>query len=162
MPFSGRKRSRIETWMQPEVRDWIMVGLAEGTAGYNTVSGNTEALSASDTNDEFYSEGKVAFYAKGKVKGEWLLTTSYDTSKNSDDTDNRVNQMIDPNTYYTIYGDNSRQRFDASSAEKLYIKIERQQFYAMFGDMNTGLSITELSKFCLLYTSDAADDAMNV
>jgi hypothetical protein len=147
MPFSGRKRSRIETWMQPEVRDWIMVGLAEGTAGYNTVSGNTEALSASDINDEFYSEGKVAFYAKGKVKGEWLLTTSYDTSKNSDDTDNSVNQMIDPNTYYTIYGDNSRQRYDASSAEKLYIKIERQQFYAMFGDMNTGLSITELSKF---------------
>jgi uncharacterized repeat protein (TIGR01451 family) len=147
LPFSGRKRSRIETWIQPEVRDWIMVGLAEGTAGYNTVSGNTEALSASDINDEFYSEGKVAFYAKGKVKGEWLLTTSYDTSKNTDDTDNRVNQMIDPNTYYTIYGDNSRQRYDASSAEKLYIKIERQQFYAMFGDMNTGLSITELSKF---------------
>jgi hypothetical protein len=133
--------------MQPEVRDWIMVGLAEGTAGYNTVSGNTEALSASDISDDFYSEGKVAFYAKGKVKGEWLLTTSYDTSKNTDDTDNRVNQLIDPNTYYTIYGDNSRQRYDASSAEKLYIKIERQQFYAMFGDMNTGLSITELSKF---------------
>ena len=147
MPFSGRKRSRIETWMQPEVRDWIMVGLAEGTAGYNTVSGNKEALGDNDIKDEFYSEGKVAFYAKGKVKGEWLLTTSYDTSKNSDDTDNRVNQMIDPNTYYTIYGDNSRQRFDASSAEKLYIKIERQQFYAMFGDMNTGLSIADLSKF---------------
>jgi len=145
MPFSGRKRSRIETWMQPEVRDWIMVGLAEGTAGYNTVSGNKEALAAGDVNDEFYSEGKIAFYAKGKVKGEWLLTTSYDTSKNTDD--NRVNQMIDPNTYYTIYGDNSRQRYDASSAEKLYIKIERQQFYALFGDMNTGLSITELSKF---------------
>ncbi|MBT8118506.1 MAG: OmpA family protein [Gammaproteobacteria bacterium] len=147
MPFSGRKRSRIETWMQPEVRDWIMVGLAEGTAGYNAVSGNTEALGAADINDEFYSEGKVAFYAKGKVKGEWLLTTSYDTSKNTDDTDNRVNQMIDPNTYYTIYGDNSTQRYDASSADKLYIKMEREQFYAMYGDMNTGLSITELSKF---------------
>lgn len=147
LPFSGRKRSRIETWIQPEVRDWILVGLAEGTAGYNAVSGNTEALEAADQEDDFYSEGKVAFYAKGKVKGEWLLTASYDTSKNTGNTDNRVNQMIDPNTYYTIYGDNSRQRYDASSADKLYIKMEREQFYAMYGDMNTGLSITELSRF---------------
>ncbi len=147
LPFSGRKRSLIETWIQPEVRDWIMVGLAEGTAGYNAVSGNKQALNAGDENDAFYSEGKIAFYAKGKVKGDWLLTTSYDTSKQTLAGDNRVNQLIDPNTYYTIYGDNSRQRYDASSAEKLYIKIERKQFYALFGDMNTGLDVTELAKF---------------
>ena len=147
LPFSGRKKSRLQTWMQPEIRDWIMVGLAEGTAGYNNVSGNREALNDSDVNDEFYTEGKAAFYAKGKVKGDWLLTTSYDTSKDTKDGDNRVNQLIDPNTYYTIYGDNSRQRHDASSAEKLYIKIERKHFYALFGDMDTGLTVTELSKF---------------
>ncbi len=147
LPFSGRKKSRLQTWVQPEVRDWIMVGLAEGTVGYNAVSGNKEALSSADINDEFYSDGKIAFYAKGRVKGDWLLTTSYDTSKQTQAGDNRVNQLIDPNTYYTIYGDNSRQRHDASSAEKLYIKIERKQFYALFGDMDTGLTITELSKF---------------
>jgi len=147
LPFSGRKKSRLETWIQPEIRDWIMVGLAEGTVGYNAVSGNKEALSDGDIDDEFYGDGKIAFYAKGKVKGDWLLTTSYDTSKETVAGDNRVNQMIDPNTYYTIYGDNSRQRHDASSAEKLYVKIERSQFYALFGDMNTGLTITDLSKF---------------
>ncbi|MBL4710912.1 MAG: DUF11 domain-containing protein, partial [Gammaproteobacteria bacterium] len=147
LPFSGRKKTRLQTWMQPEVRDWIMVGLAEGTVGYNAASGNKEALNAGDIDDEFYSQGKIAFYAKGKVKGDWLLTTSYDTSKNTNAGDNRVNQLIDPNTYYTIYGDNSRQRHDASSAEKLYIKIERQHFYALFGDMDTGLTVTELSKF---------------
>jgi outer membrane protein OmpA-like peptidoglycan-associated protein len=147
LPFAGRKNTRLQTWIQPEVRDWIMVGLAEGTAGYNSVSGNQEELDASDIKDEFYGEGKVAFYAKGKVKGDWLLTTSYDTSKETVAGDNRVNQLIDPNTYYTIYGDNSRQRYDASSAEKLYVKIERQQFYALFGDMDTGLTMTDLSKF---------------
>jgi len=147
LPFSGRKKSRLETWIQPEIRDWIMVGLAEGTVGYNAVSGNKEALADGDIDDEFYGDGKIAFYAKGKVKGDWLLTTSYDTSKETVAGDNRVNQMIDPNTYYTIYGDNSRQRHDASSAEKLYVKIERSQFYALFGDMSTGLTITDLSKF---------------
>lgn len=147
LPFAGRKKSRIETWIQPEIRDWIMVGLAEGTVGYNAVSGNQEELSASDVDDEFYADGKVAFYAKGKVKGDWLLTAAYDTSKETQAGDNRVNQLIDPNTYYTIYGDNSRQRHDASSAEKLYIKIERKQFYALFGDMDTGLTVTDLSRF---------------
>jgi len=33
------------------------------------------------------------------------LTTSYDTSKKTLAGDNRVDQLIDPNTYYTIYGD---------------------------------------------------------
>jgi len=145
LPFNGRKSSLLQTWIQPEIRDWVMVGLAEGTAGYNSVSGNQQSFTVTDKAEDYYSEGRVAFYAKGKVKGEWLLTTSYDTSKQK--SDNRVNQLIDPNTYYTIYGDNSRQRFDASSAEKLYIKIEREQFYALFGDMDTGLTLTELSKF---------------
>ncbi len=147
LPFSGRKKSRIVTWLKPEVRDWIMVGLAEGTMGYNSISGNQETLNAADVQDEFYGDGRVAFYAKGKVKGEWLLTTAYDTAKETLAGDNRVNQLIDPNTYYTIYGDNSRQRHDASSADKLYIKIEREQFYALYGDMDTGLTITELSRF---------------
>ena len=147
LPFAGRKKSRLQTWLQPEVRDWILVGLAEGTLGYNAVSGNQESLAAGDDQDAFYDRGRVAFYAKGKVKGEWLLTTAYDTSKQQQAGDRRVNQLIDPNTYYTIYGDNSRQRHDASSADKLYIKIERKQFYALFGDMDTGLTVTELSKF---------------
>ncbi len=147
LPFNGRKKSLLQTWIQPEIRDWIMVGLAEGGVAYNSISGNQEALTENDYRDEFSSEGKVAFYAKGKVKGEWLLTAAYDSSKQKVAGDNRVNQLIDPNTYYTIYGDNSRQRFDASSAEKLYIKVERKQFYAMFGDIDTGLTLTDLSKF---------------
>ncbi len=147
LPFPGRKTSRLQAWIEAEVRDWILVGLAEGTLGFNSVSGNKEELKDGDVEDDFYTDGKVSFYAKGKIKGDWLLTTAYDTSKKKISGDDRVNQLIDPNTYYTIYGDNTSQRHDASSAEKLFVKIERKQFYALFGDMDTGLSITELSRF---------------
>ena len=147
LPFPGRKTSRLHAWMNVEVRDWVLVGLAEGSAGYNTVSGNKEELEEGDIEDGFYTDGKIAFYAKGKIKGDWLLTAAYDTSKEKVVGEERVNQLIDPNTYYTIYGDNSNQRYDASSNEKLFVKIERHQFYALFGDMDTGLSTTELSKF---------------
>ena len=147
LPLAGNDDYEIETWLQPDLRDWILVGLAEGTVGYNKLSGNLQSLSETDHEDKSYSDGRIAFFAKGKVKGDWLLTTSYDSEKGEYETDNRVNQLIDPDTYYTIYGDGTNQRYDASSSEKLYIKVEREQFYALYGDFDSGLNVTELSNF---------------
>jgi len=30
----------VRAWLKPELREWIMVGFAEGTVGYNTLKGN--------------------------------------------------------------------------------------------------------------------------
>ena len=138
---------RIETWLSPEVRDWIMVGLMEGTVGYKSMSGNMQQFEADEHDDGFYADGRAAFFAKGRVKGEYLLTMSFDSDRGRFLSDNRVHQMIDPDTYYTIYGDASRQIHEASTSEKLYLKIEKEKFYAMFGDMDTDLSETELSQY---------------
>ncbi|MDH5710362.1 MAG: OmpA family protein [Gammaproteobacteria bacterium] len=147
MPMAGNKDYRVETWLQPDLREWILVGLAEGVMGYNKLSGNMQSLGEEGYDDQFYSDGRVAFFAKGKVKGSWLLTAAYDSEKGEYETDNRVNQLIDPDTYYTIYGDGTSQRYDASSSEKLYLKVEREQFYALYGDYDSGLNVTELSNF---------------
>lgn len=137
-----------ETYVKPFMRDWILVGLGEGTVGYNAVAGHIENLQPSDQEEHLYDDGRLAFYAKGKVKGEWLLTMAYDSAKGKNGAgDNSLFQTIDPNTYYTLYGDASKQLYDASSARKLYLKIERDQFYALFGDFDTGLTFTELSKY---------------
>ena len=55
--------------------------------------------------------------------------------------------MVDPNQYYTLYADATTAQFDAASARKLYLKIEKKQFYAMFGDYDTGLTVTELGRY---------------
>ncbi len=145
--LSGNEDKTVDVWLRPQLRDWILVGLAEGTAGYRSVSGHMQSLDENSYQDDFYDDGRIAFFAKGQIKGEWLLTTSYDTDKGKLDSANRVNQLIDPDTYYTIYGDGTSQRYDASSADKLYVKIERDQFYALYGDYATGLDVTELSKY---------------
>ena len=137
---------KVETYVKPDLRDWILVGLAEGTAGYNTISGNMESLGPDDEED-FYTDGRLAFYAKGRIKGKWLLTARYDSGRDKDDPHNRMFGEIDPDAYYTLYGDASVQADDAASIEKLYLKIERDQFYALFGDYDTGLSVTELSRY---------------
>jgi hypothetical protein len=53
-------------------RDWILVGIAEGTAAYNTISGNMETASAADREEGFDQDGRVAFFAKGRIKGDFL------------------------------------------------------------------------------------------
>ena len=144
--LQGREEE-LRVWLQPALRDWILVGLAEGTAGFNTVSGNMENMRASDPGDDFYEDGGIAFFAKGRIKGKWLLTMSYDSSDRKTGVDNGLFQTIDPDTYYTLYGDATGQNYDAASSERLYLKIERNQFYALFGDYNTGLTVTELSRY---------------
>jgi hypothetical protein len=128
-------------------RDWVLVGLAEGTVGYNVVTGNMESFTSSGGDDDLYREGRVAFYAKGMIKGEWLLTAAYDSAKAMTGGQRNMYQYIDPNKYYTLYGDATAQLNDAPSAKKVYVKLERGQFYALFGDFATGLTVTELSRY---------------
>jgi uncharacterized repeat protein (TIGR01451 family) len=152
---SGRYRSQLTYAGQTidlvvdaggELRqDWILIGLAEGTAGYSTLTGNMEALSRGFEED-LYSDGRIAFYAKGKVQGKWLLTAAYDSGKPNGDG-KRLYDDIDPDRYYLLYGDASVQRNDASSSRKLFLKIERETFYTLFGDFDTGLTVTELARY---------------
>lgn len=135
----------IRPWLKPGDRDWILVGLAEGTAGYNAVSGNMESVSAAGEEDNLYHDGRVSFYAKGRIKGEWLLTLAYDSAKK--ENRERLYQSIDPNKYYLLYGDSAEQRHEAPSSGKIYIKLDRDQFSALFGDYSAGLTITELSRY---------------
>jgi len=134
----------IRAWLTPGTREWIFVGLADAQVGEHMTSGNDAGLAAADLESGSYDENRVAFFAKGQIKGEWLLTAAYDTDK---DKDQRFRQVIDPDTYYTLYGDNTAQAYDAASTEKLYLKMEKKDFYALFGDYDTGLNKTELGDY---------------
>jgi uncharacterized repeat protein (TIGR01451 family) len=142
----------LRVWLAPEDRDWILVGLAEGTVGYNTVKGNMESFGAGGGEDNFTEDSRVAFYAKGRIKGEWLLTLAYDSARRQGRDPQSLYQTIDPNKYYLLYGDGTEQRYDAASAKSLYVKLERGQFYALFGDYATDMTVTELSRYSRNFT----------
>ncbi|WP_295421730.1 hypothetical protein [Sulfurovum sp.] len=135
----------IRAWLKPQLRKWIMVGFAEGTVGYNTLKGHKESLAAIGAEDKVVTQGRVSFFAKGRVKGEWLLTMAYDSGK--DTKNSKLFDEIDPNTYYTLYNDGSVQNYEASTRKKLYLKIEKERFSALFGDFNTDMTVTELSQY---------------
>ena len=136
----------IKAWLSPDMREWILVGFAEGTMGHATLNGNAEALLENEYEEGTYTDGKVSFFAKGRIKGKWLLTMAYDSDKPSYN-EYELHSIIDPDEYYTLYGDSTEQGYEAASARKLYLKIESERFYALFGDYTTGLTVTKLSRY---------------
>lgn len=144
LPFADgglKTEERLDLWLDPGERPWTLVGLAEGSIGRAAIDDHLEPL---DT-DRPLLDGRLALYAKGRVLGRWLLTASYDTDKERDDT--RFGGVIDPTTYDTVYADGSERLFDAASIRKLYLKLERPQFAALFGDYRTGIDRPELTRY---------------
>jgi len=146
----GDKQESLTVRLKPHLRDWILVGFAEGTVGYNTLHGNSESLDNKGVEDSWYHKGRVAFFAKGRIKGKWLLTMAYDSGRSSDDR--KLFDAIDPDAYYTLYNDATRQGNEAPSTKKLYLKLERDAYKLLFGDYHTGLSTTELSSYSRSFT----------
>lgn len=142
--YGNKLVEKFPVYVRPEKRDWILVGLAEGSLAANTVSGNMESADAAGANDDLWQDGRIAFFAKGRIKGEWLLTLAYDTAREKSAS---FGGVIDPTKYYTLYSDSADPRYDAASREKLYLRIEKDAFYALFGDYDSGMTVTELSRY---------------
>ncbi len=147
------RSQRIDLWLTPGNRPWTIVGFAAGTAGFNTLETRREKLG--ENGDHWYTDARIALYAKGRVKGKWLMTLAYDSDKQ--ESDQRFGGTIDPDAYYTIYADRSERRYDAASVRKLYLKLERPQFYALFGDYETGIDEPELTQYARAFNGLKAE-----
>ena len=133
----------VKTWIEPGDIEWTVIGLAEGSIGARTVADNMERTGRFDS--DLGDEARVALYAKGRVLGKYLFTLAYDSAKQEEDQ--RLLGTLDPNAYYTVFGDASSRQFDATSREKLYLRIETATFYAIYGDFETGFDQTRLARY---------------
>ncbi len=139
------RTSEIRAWLAASQKNWVVVGFGAGSLGYDMLSRHGRALPETQRN-RVVTDGQLAFYAKGRVKGSWLLTIAYD-SKRAYDPDRGLLGTIDPDRYYTVYGDGSSQGYDAATRRKLYLRLERREFYALFGDFETAFTDTQLTRY---------------
>lgn len=132
----------------PELRPLLAVGVIEGTFNLRKLSSG--ALVPARRNDGFdeelrgfsrsFSDGKsdvaghAAFFLKGKVQGDYLLTMAYDSDKNSRE---RMFRDIQPDQFYPVYGDSSVRGFDAQSSQRFYVRIDNEKSYLLYGDIST-------------------------
>jgi uncharacterized repeat protein (TIGR01451 family) len=157
--FSERRQQEIRVWLEPQARDWILVGLTENTAAYRTISDNMKSAADAGLEEGYASDGRVAFFAKGAIKGEYLLTAAYDSARDHEVAKDKLLGTVEPDRFYTLYGDATEQRFEAATSRKLFVKIERRQFAALFGDFQTGLTLTELTRYSRTFTGLKSDYA---
>ncbi|MEM7288795.1 MAG: TonB-dependent receptor [Pseudomonadota bacterium] len=137
--------------------EWFYVGLADLTIGQR-FGEDAEALAAARPGEfsETYERGRLAFYLKGKVKGETLITAALDTTeedlddilRNLDDKDpRRLLRNLDPDDFYPVYGDDSTTVEDAPTSGKFYVRVERGQSHVMWGNFKSRIDETELTRF---------------
>jgi uncharacterized repeat protein (TIGR01451 family) len=147
LPLSGApvgRPVRVRAWLKAGAQDWVVVGFGTGTAGFDILSRHSLPTARDDKADHL--DGQVSLYAKGKIRGDWLLTLSYDNKRKNDDRRGLLS-VIDPNRYYTVYGDGSAQAYDAPTQGKLYLRLERDTFYALFGDYEAGFDGSDLGRY---------------
>ena len=138
-----RRRQELDAWMVPGDQPWTVVGLVEGSIGSQSVADHMERPGRLDS--DLGDHARTAFYVKGRVLGKYLLTASYDSTKQRDDQ--VLMGSIDPRAYYTVFADGSDRRSDAASREKLYVRVETGTFYALYGDFESGFDQTRLARY---------------
>lgn len=151
---SGRHQTRAVVPFLPDLRPLIASGVLEGVLNLNRLGRG--AFLSTTSRDGFEEElrsfaitgnngkqsaaGRAAFFLKGKIKGEYLLTMAYDSER---DTRERLFRDIQPDQFYPVYGDASVRGYDAQSSGRLYLRVDRRKCYLLLGDFNTA-STTEV------------------
>jgi hypothetical protein len=144
---AGREVAEGVVSFLPELRPMIASGLVEGVLHFR----NRVALQAARRGDAFEqdierwsrefngargSAGlRTAFYVKGMVRGDVLLTAAFDSDK---ETRARLLRDIRPDELYPVLGDSSLRSFDARSASRLYLRLDSGKSYVLYGDFVTG------------------------
>ncbi len=136
--------SRVSKEFNTPIEPLMLVGSANAEGSFLSAKGNLSGLkNENKLSDGFHSDGRLAFYGRGSVWSDYLLTASYDNKRKED----RLFKELDPDVLYSIYGDNSTVDYTAQSNNPFFAKLERNRSYALFGDFNTGLSQNELARY---------------
>ena len=144
----------------PEMREMLAAGLIEGIVNFRGKS--SHVLQPVRRGDAFeqdlqrwsreFNDGKAnvgaraAFFVKGVIKGvvrgDVLLTAAYDSDKESR---SRLLRDVKPEAFYPVYGDASLRGFDARSADRLYVRLDQDKSYLLYGDFQTGDGFSQSS-----------------
>ena len=135
---------------------FFMVGMADLTFSDNDISGSMAPVGLLDRYDGTVTEGRLAFYLKGKIQGKYLITAQADTTerevddlfKGFFDPDARdIFRRLDPDQYYPVYGDDSTTFRDVDTQGRLYVRVDWDQNQALWGNFSTGFNGSEFSQY---------------
>jgi hypothetical protein len=137
--------------------DWFYTGMADLTWSENGGSDNADLFVGDKATEDFDSslDGRVAMYASGKFGSGWGLTTSVDTREDelgnlfSNIVDKRPDALfrrLDPDHHYPTFGDDSTVTELAPTQGGLYLKVDKNESYGLWGNYKIGYMNNELAQ----------------
>lgn len=137
-------------------RYFFGVGFADVTAYENNATGPGRDLAQAGRTDDILSDGRLAFYVKGKARGKYLITAQADTQDRpledmfdgftqADPQD--IFRRLDPDLYYPTYGDDSTTVRDVDTMGRFYVRADWDKSSALWGNSYTGFTGTEFAQY---------------
>ena len=123
----------------------FLFGLGDAKIGYNFTKGNIEPIAQEDSLDMgFWRDGKLAYYLQGKIKGKYLITSSFD----SDRERKEIFRRLDPDQYYSVYGDQSKVDYESADTQgNLYVALDWDKSSVKWGNYSVGFDDTEFGRY---------------
>ncbi len=149
------RTATIERDVEVDKHQIFLLAFAEGRFGKLKGKGFVEGAGL-DESDQFFTDGRLAYYLKGVISGKYLITSAYSTDKGSSDPlfgnlgpeeAGRLLTNLDPDKYYPVYGDASTVVWDAESQGKFYLAVDSEEIHAVVGNYPLTLNQTELSSY---------------
>ena len=137
----GKREKEIKIRFYPEKRSWIVVGVLDSVLGFSSKkkgNGYLPNMPYRHNQGDPQFEGEAKFFAKGTYK-DFTITLRYGTRKPEQVLLQQNIPSTQENRFYPIYGDSSEQFFEAKSKSHLFLKIEKDLSYFLYGDYNTDL-----------------------
>jgi flagellar motor protein MotB len=136
--------------------DWFTVGIADVTVARDFTTGPAELVTNDQThyNNELSTDGRLAFYTRGKFGEGWELTSSADTLEGpvkdifgnlGDKSPDALFRSIDPQYYYPTYGDDGSVEEGAPTLGKFYLKLKKDESYGLWGNFKIGYNDNDLA-----------------
>lgn len=140
---SGANKGEALISFVPDLREMIAAGIIEGTirlSDRTVIQGielndgfEREIRELSTRSGTLTADARAAFFLKGKIKGNYLLTAGYDSERDKEG----MFRDIQPDQFYPVYGEASVKGFEAQSSGRLFVKVEHNKSYALYGDFQT-------------------------
>jgi uncharacterized repeat protein (TIGR01451 family) len=137
--------------------EWFYMGIADLTFSANKTSGPADDLQGRNAPYDYdsFADGRLAFYLNGKFGDGWKLTASADTREDEltnifsnfmDKSPEALFRRIDPDYHYPTFGDDGTVEETAPTSGKLYVKLDKDQNHAMWGNFKVGYLDNELAQ----------------
>jgi len=140
-----------------KANDRFFVAMADVTASKTHTSGPAQLLQGANAPYDYDATmaGSLSFFGTQKFSNDWRITASADTREEPfhDLFNNFLNKApdslfrrIDPDYYYPTFGDDSVVQELAPTLGKFYLKVDRNEDYALVGNFKINYVENELAQ----------------